>query len=415
MKKLVLAILVALIASFDLCAVFVSVNLINANGSFDSPSNLQKIGISSDFAVRFNYFTDVDNIMFLANPISVLAFSSQPYVSFLLAQQTSFFDANRGVTGLFNSYDANAPVYDSTYPEASVDAFKRYLRDSFSSLSDSRKAFIIRDMVASYPGMVDSPIHGKLDASLALYGYNLEKPFSWGWSVNVYYSGAFELLSNESGRLNLDARFNLGYSFSITEKLRAGVSFSPMLLLFNLIDNISFINARIGGNGALLFTNEFFFGTGFVTNIGLSYDISDEFSLSPDLRNVPSMQSYAYVSLADLASVRFNFHTIKDIFIREPDAVLAAVYTYKQKTIFRIEIGEVLSQLLTHFHDDSYSMDYYDILKLSVAHTVDPDFSIVIGAGNNMLEMRFKIPHFTFGAAASLNRWGFGLSVAYEM
>lgn len=131
MKKLVLAILVALIASFDLCAVFVSVNLINANGSFDSPSNLQKIGISSDFAVRFNYLTDVDNIMFLANPIPVLAFSSQPYVSFLLAQQTSFFDANRGVTGLFNSYDANAPVYDSTYPEASVDAFKRYLRDSF--------------------------------------------------------------------------------------------------------------------------------------------------------------------------------------------------------------------------------------------------------------------------------------------
>ena len=72
MKKL-LTIAIILVLGVNLFAQFVSTNVLLANGLFDSPAMLSKHREKTNFAVKVNYYTDVNNIKFLADPISTLA------------------------------------------------------------------------------------------------------------------------------------------------------------------------------------------------------------------------------------------------------------------------------------------------------------------------------------------------------
>ena len=188
-----------------------------------------------------------------------------------------------------------------------------------------------------------------------------------------------------------------------------------MLSVYNVIDNINFINARLSNNPALLFSNNFNFGTGFTTNFGLSYDILDNLTFNLDFRNLPSLQSFYYIGLTDIATGNFNFIKDKNIYILEPDVVLTTLYSLNDKAKFSLEIGEVLSQTLKHNKDASYEIDYYKMLKLSASVIVNKNFTFVAKAQNNLLELNFKVPHFVIGVSSALNRLGFGISLSYEM
>lgn len=401
MKKL-LTIAIILILGVNLFASFVSTNTLIANGLFDYPALLSKHREKTSFAFKLNYFTDVDNIKFLADPVTQLSKQSDSYISYLLKQNTDFYSSHKDILELFNSYDANSPTFDSNYPKASVDAFKRYLESSYPLLDNERKAFIVKELYSSYPTLIESNLNTSLNTSLSLYGYNTLNPFAWGYSFNTYFTGSNSLLSTEVNRLDIDARVNLAYSFDITSKLHLGLSFSPMLSVYNVIDNINFINARVSNNPALLFSNDFNFGTGFTTNFGLSYDLLDNLIFNLDFRNLPSLQSFYYIGLTDIATGNLNFIKDKNIYILEPDVVLTTLYSLNDKAKFSLEIGEVLSQTLKHNKDTSYEIDYYKMLKLSASVIVNKNFTFVAKAQNNLLELNFKLPHFVIGVLLML-------------
>ena len=113
---------------------------------------------------------------------------------------------------------------------------------------------------------------------------------------------------------------------AVNDKLSFGISLTPQALVRNTILNSSMLNGRLNADFISLFTEDFRFGFSLSVNTGLTYRLSDDFSLTLDMRDFPSSSSYVRWKLTDMAAFDFKFSGENSVGAGVPDFALTGVW-----------------------------------------------------------------------------------------
>ena len=417
MKKIVIITVLAL-TLFSLSAAFVPFSYDRTSPLFSSPSRILEEEENTPFGFMVDLSSDIKGLSFLASPLSVTEEASKNMVRTLEKKDAEWWKNNPEVISVFSSYDASfpTPTFDSETESLELWKIRNYLSSTFlsSSYTKERRAYVV-SALANDGGVFseNEKIGGDTDFFLSLFGENVKDGFGWGWNVNLGFDGSERLFGGGKSIFSLDTRGEIGYAFSVTDKLTIGISCIPSLRMETYILPSSYALSRLQGDMLSLFTEDFRFGTGIEVNMGLLYRVNEELSFTLDGRNLPSLYSYWGLSLSDMASFNLNFNRLKDTWVELPDGVLGAHWKRGRHSV-DVAMDSIVSQLLWMKEVDGYEFDFMLCPKVKYSYSLGKQKTLTAYLENSLIAFALDYNGFSLSLSYKVEDNNIGMKIGYR-
>ena len=417
MKKIAIITVLAL-TLFSLSAAFVPFSYDRTSPLFSSPSRILEEEENTPFGFMVDLSSDIKGLSFLSSPLSVTEEASKNMVRTLEKKDAEWWKNNPEVISVFSSYDASfpTPTFDSETESLELWKIRNYLSSTFlsSSYTKERRAYVV-SALANDGGVFseNEKIGGDTDFFLSLFGENVKDGFGWGWNVNLGYDGSERLFGGGKSIFSLDTRGEIGYAFSVTDKVTIGISCIPSLRMETYILPSSYALSRLQGDMLSLFTEDFRFGTGIEVNMGLLYRVNEELSFTLDGRNLPSLYSYWGLSLSDMASFNLNFNRLKDTWVELPDGVLGAHWKRGRHSV-DVAMDSIVSQLLWMKEVDGYEFDFMLCPKVKYSYSLGKQKTLTAYLENSLIAFALDYNGFSLSLSYKVEDNNIGMKIGYR-
>lgn len=364
-----------------------------ASDLFLSPSRLAGAVIDNPFTVRVEGELGVDAVKFLADPLALDTYSESS-VRVLLEKDLDFWKANPDVVSAFSEFDATFPGFSGNdeLDKAMIDS---YLKNTFLSegYGRDRRSFVLASLAGT--GVL-SPVRGPSEPvfSFSMKGERFWGEFGWRWFFSAGFDGTSSLFSEENGELLIRGGATLAYGKAVNDKLSFGISLTPQALVRNTVLNSSMLNGRLNADFISLFTEDFRFGFSLSVNTGLTYRLSDDFSLTLDMRDFPSSSSYVRWKLTDMAAFDFKFQGENSVGAGVPDFALTGVW---KDELNMVSVSARLGKT-----------DLWNIFDFTYERALGGASSLSISLAERNIGLSYSAGGFEAGITCGLDRLRFG-------
>ncbi|MGN0906185.1 MAG: hypothetical protein ACI4NM_03475 [Bullifex sp.] len=389
-----------------LCFVLILASIVPlaASDLFESPSLLAGNTSDNPFTVRFDAEAGVDGIKFLSDPLSLDSYSDAAVKS-LLDRNISFWKENPQVVSAFTEFDATFPSFtgNDELDKAMIDS---YLKNTFlsSGYGRERRSFVLSSLAGE--GVLSS-ITGPASPSfsLSMNGDHFKNGFGWKWFFSAGFDGTSSLFSDVNGELVIKGGASFAYSSFFSERLSFGISLTPEVLMRNTVLNSNMLKGRLTADFISLFSEDFLFGIKVSVNTGLTYRLTDEFSLTLDLRNFPASSHYVRWKLTDIASLDPKFTVMGGYRTGSPDLVATGRWSDGVNTV-KVSASSLL---------DLGSADLWSIFDLSYERTLGKAMAFGVTLSDGNLGLTFSSGGFKAGLSTGLDRLRFGTFFSFSV
>ena len=419
MKRIIVIAVLIVVALSAAYSSFIPFRDSRNDGIYSSPSLAGEGEDSTPFGFELSLSSDISLLSFLSSPESVLDEAAISAVKELEKMDITWWKNNTEVLSVFSSFDAAFPYpqFQEGSEELEMWKLRSYLSSTFlsSSYTSGRRAYVVSALSGNseiFPS--GGGMGGEGDILLSFYGNYSSSSFLWGWNVNVGLDSYSKILGGGKGVFGVDLRFPLLYSFSPGERIRVGLSAVPLLRMETYILPQSFINARLQSDMISLFSDDFRFGWGLGINAGVSYRVSDELLFALDGRNLPSMRSYWGLPLSKMASFDLRAEKIHDTWMEVPDIAFSSLWKRGSHTL-RLEMSDVVSQLLWERENEGYVFDYLLCPKIRYRYDISSDMALCGEIESGKIRFALFYSGFSFSLEYKGESNNIGLSVGYQV
>ncbi len=375
-----------------------------ASDLFLSPSRLAGSAVDEPFTIRVDGSASVDGVKFLADPMSLDIYSDKA-VKTLLDKDIAFWKSDPAAVSAFSEFDATFPGFtgNDELDKAMIDS---YLKNTF--LSDRygkvRRSFVLSSLAGE--GVLSS-ITGPSEPSfsLSMNGAHFKNGFGWKWFFSAGFDGTSSLFSAENGELLIKGGASLAYSTFFSEKLSFGISLSPEVLVRNTVLNSNMLKGRLTADFISLFSEDFRFGLQIAVSTGLTYRLSDELSLTLDLRNFPSSSQYVRWKLTDMASFDLKFTGDGGYRTPSSDLVMTGIWN-DGDNIVKVSASSLLNLK---------SADLWSIFDFSYERIFSERTSLEVMLENRNIGVSFTHDGIKAGLTCGLDRLRFGTFFSFSV
>ena len=224
------------------------------------------------------------------------------------------------------------------------------------------------------------------------------------------------LLESGSNALAFDIRGNAGYAFNIINpKFSLGVAVEAGVYFENSILSTHLLKARFNNDVLEAFTGSnqpFKLGLGFSLNLGAMYRHSEELAFTLDLTNVAAFRKYTNLDLTDF--VDFDGFTSDPNVYYTPMDIIVRAYWDRGPYHLRVEIGDIINQVIYMNMAPSYTFNFYAIPKVYFSYDINNDLSVSTGLEYLKLLLGIDYKGFSAEISCSLDKLGFGITAGYK-
>ena len=419
MKKKSTAMVLLMLAMGTLSAAFMPIPGKGEDPLFSSPALVINAEEDIDAHLSASWGSDISALSFMSDPVKGLDSAAMHLSETLASKDLSFWQKNGDIIALFSSIDPENFPADLSDGEHALSQLRMYFRNVYTSdaFGSVNRAHAAASLAESHPELFpfdSSPLLGG-DFALAtgVWGLHAHDGFAWKWDVDLSYRTAESLLRGK-GYLRLESGVSAGYAFNLfTPSFAAGIAARPSIIFDNIQNGPAFIKGRMDADVIGVFTEPMRIGTGISLDLGLMWQASPTLLFTLDFRNVPSFSSYFCWPLTNLAEGSFMPERDRNIYYEAPDAAITAVYD-SGTLRFRAEVAHILDQLLWTESLEGYEFNYYRVLDLSVAWTIQEDLTLNTRLGDEMLTVGVEWQDLSAEISTKLDRGYIGLSFGYE-
>lgn len=384
--------------------IFASFVPLAASNLFESPSLLAGKIIEKPFTVRTYAEAGVDGIKFLSDPISLDSYSDAAVKS-LLDRDISFWKENPQVVSAFTEFDATFPSFTGN-DELDKAMIGSYLKNTFLSAGygRERRSFVLSSLAGE--GVLSS-ITGPASPSfsLSMNGERFKDGFGWEWFFDAGFIGTSSLFSAESGELLVRGGASLAYGTFFSDRLSFGIALTPEVLMRNTVLNSNMLKGRLTADFISLFSEDFRFGLQIAVNTGLTYRLSDELSLTLDLRNIPSSSQYVRWKLTDMASFDLKFTGDGGYRTPSSDLVMTGIWN-DGASVVKVSASSLLNLK---------SADLWSIFNFSYERIFSERTSLEVMLENRNIGVSFTHDGIKAGLTCGLDRMRFGAFFSFSV
>lgn len=384
--------------------IFASFVPLAASNLFESPSLLAGKIIEKPFTVRTYAEAGVDGIKFLSDPISLDSYSDAAVKS-LLDRDISFWKENPQVVSAFTEFDATFPSFTGN-DELDKAMIGSYLKNTFLSAGygRERRSFVLSSLAGE--GVLSS-ITGPASPSfsLSMNGERFKDGFGWKWFFDAGFIGTSSLFSAESGELLVRGGASLAYGTFFSDRLSFGIALTPEVLMRNTVLNSNMLKGRLTADFISLFSEDFRFGLQIAVNTGLTYRLSDELSLTLDLRNFPSSSQYVRWKLTDMASFDLKFTGDGGYRTPSSDLVMTGIWN-DGASVVKVSASSLLNLK---------SADLWSIFDFSYERFFSENTSLEVMLENRNIGVSFTNDGIKAGLTCGLDRLRFGAFFSFSV
>ena len=418
MMKKILCTLVLVSVVFSLSAAFVPFSYNRTSSFFSSPATISGVEDYTPFGFMVDVSSDIKGLSFLSSPLSVTEEAAESLALSLEKKDMEWWKDNAEVISVFSSFDSSFPVpsFDEDNETFELWRIRNYLTSTFlsSSYTKERRAYVVTALADNEDVFLgEKKIGGNSDLYLSLFGEKISEGFGWGWNVNLGFDGSERLFGGGKSIFSLDTRGEIGYAFSVTDKVIFGISCIPSLRMETYILPSSYALSRLQGDMLSLFTEDFRFGTGIEVNMGLLYRVNEELSFTLDGRNLPSLYSYWGLSLSDMASFNLNFNRLKDTWVELPDGVLGAHWKRGRHSV-DVAMDSIVSQLLWMKEVEGYEFDFMLCPKVKYSYSLGKQKTLTAYLENSLIAFALDYNGFSFSLSYKVEDNNIGMKIGYR-
>ena len=421
MRKILLLSLSLMISS----AVYAAVPVPTATSrEFRSPARFVEIEDSSPFGIKAGFSSDVDGLMFIADPVNALKDGAEYLGDYLSAASDEYIASHYDDIASVFDFDGNFPTVGHTDAETAY-----FVREYFSegggyeNVGDADRAIAASKILSSDPHFFRNGLLGSdLQLNLSVYKGKIRDGFAWDWAASISFKGAEDLLYQYyypytdryyGNDISFTFGSDIGYAWYVDDGLSLGVSASPRIFCDTYFMNGAYVSGRIDDSFLSVFAaNRYNIGFSIGLNVGMMYRLNDELAFIVDLRDVPTMRTYWYFTADDFVN-GFRFHHDSNLYLTPPDIAISVLFD-KGPLHLGVELGDALSQAVWANTVEGYEYDIFSIPKIRVGYDISSSLTLSAKLEYRRLMIGLDWNDFVIELSTRLDRLNAGVQIRYS-